>query len=247
MSKRIYAVAICALMLVACAKKGTSPEPEAAENPELSAVNTPPPSVAPSGAETNTASAGMETNDPMEQGAGTGTGMAPAAPAPVATTPPETLTDDQIAKITETVDAGEVEQGRIAQKKAKNARVKKFASHMVTQHTKSKKQNATLVKKAQITPADSTTAQTLSEKSSQTLATLESTESPDFDKKYIDAQIEQHENVVLLLDSKLIPNASNADLKARLEETKKLVETHLTEAKEIQQSLASAESPTPMP
>jgi len=242
MGKRIYAYAICAVMLLACAKKGATPDPEAAENPDLSGMNTPPASPSPSPAEDQTSSVGMETGDPTEP-----TAAAPMMPPPTAVpaTPVETLTDDQIAKITETVDQGEVEQGRVAQKKAKDARVKKFASHMVTQHSKSKKQIATVTKKAQITPADSATAQTLSEKGEKTLADLESTASPDFDKKYIDAQVEQHENVVTLLDSKLIPSASNAELKARLEETRKLVEAHLTEAKEIQTSLASAENPMP--
>ena len=134
---------------------------------------------------------GTETAQPVTDTGPTGVTTSPPTSGTSTAAMPqnETLTDDQIAKIAETVDSGEVEQAKIAQKKAKNAKVKKFASHMVQQHTKSKKQNETLAKKAQLTPADSTTSQDLSQKSSETVATLESTESsPDFDKKYIDAQ-----------------------------------------------------------
>jgi putative membrane protein len=154
---------------------------------------------------------------------------------------PETLTDDQIAMITEAVNSGEVAQAKLAQKKAQDPRVKKFASHMVTQHNKLKKQGESLAKKAQLTPMESTTSMDLSQKSTETLASLENADKTNFDKEYIDAQVQQHESVVLLLDSKLIPNASNSDLKARLEETRKMVEDHLNEAKEIQSSLASAQ------
>lgn len=224
-----YACAFCSLLSFACSKQGSSPAPESAANPDLATVNTPPPSVAESPAQESTASVTEPSLTPP--------------PAPVAVEPaPETLTDDQIAKITETVNTGEVEQAKIAQKKSKNARVKKYAAHMITQHNKSQKQIQTLTKKAQITPADSPTSQDLSQKSTETVASLESSDATTFDKTYIDAQVQQHESVVTLLDSKLIPNASNAELKARLEETRKLVETHLNEAKEIQSNLASADT-----
>ncbi len=253
MSKRsaVFVCAICSVLSVACAKKGTSPEPESAQNPDMSTMNTPPPSKTPSEATAATSPMGTEGAQPVTDTGPSGVTTSPptSGTSTAATPPAETLTDDQIAKIAETVDAGEVEQAKIAQKKAKNAKVKKFASHMVQQHTKSKKQNETLAKKAQLTPADSAVSQDLTQKSTETCASLESAEATNFDKQYIDAQVQQHESVVLLLDSKLIPSASNADLKARLEETRKLVETHLNEAKEIQSSLASAEgstTPTPM-
>ena len=255
MSKRIavYVCAICSVLSFACAKKGSTPESETAQNPDVTQINTPPPSVGPTAAERETStvmSEGPQTGpQPVTDTGPTGVTTAPPTQPSTAKTPqPETLTDDQIAMITETVDAGEVQQAKLAQKKAKDARVKKFASHMATQHTKSKKQGASLAKKAQLTPAESSTSMDLSQKSSETMAELENADRENFDKQYIDSQVQQHESVVLLLDSKLIPNASNADLKARLEETRSLVEKHLTEAREIQSSLASAETtPSSMP
>jgi len=150
------------------------------------------------------------------------------------------LNDDQIAKITETVDTGEVELAKVAQKKATDKRVKKYAEHMVTQHTQDKKKVESLSKRVQITPADSSVSADLAQNASRTRADLESAPKDDFDRQYINAQVEGHQKVYDLLSSQLIPNATNADLKNRLEEAKVMVEKHLTEAKEIQSSMASA-------
>jgi putative membrane protein len=234
--------AVFSLLLIACAKS-TSPESQTASDvPDTTAMNTPPPSVEPSAAE-------QQTN-PMASGTTTGSeigtqqpGASPVSPMPaepMAAAPAETLTDDQIVKITETINSGEVEQAKLAQKTSKNGKVKKYAQHMISEHNKANKQTLSVAKKAQITPADSPTAQNLSDKASRTQETLATTDKADFDKRYIDAQVEAHESVALLIDSKLLPNASNPELKARLEEAKKMVEEHLAEAKEIQSNLATA-------
>jgi putative membrane protein len=237
--------AVCSLLLVACAKS-TSPESETASDvPDTTAMNTPPPSVEPSAAEQQTNPLASDTPGTsgdigMQQPSASPVSPMPTTPATTAATPAETLTDDQIVKIAETINTGEVEQAKLAQKTSKNGKVKKYAQHMIQEHNKASKKTATVAKKAQIKPADSPTAQNLSDKASRTKETLATTDKADFDKRYIDAQVEQHESVVLLIDSKLLPNASNPDLKARLEEAKKMVEEHLAEAKEIQSNLATA-------
>jgi putative membrane protein len=235
--------AVCSLLLVACAKS-TSPESQTASDvPVASTENTPPQSTDPSAAQQDTS--GIAATTPSSDIGAQQPGASPVSPMPtepVAAAPaPETLTDDQIVKITETINAGEVEQAKLAQKSSKNGKVKKYAQHMISEHNKANQKTASLAKKAQLTPADSPTAQNLSDKASRTKETLATTDKADFDKRYIDAQVEAHESVALLIDSKLLPNASNPELKARLEEAKKMVEEHLTEAKEIQSNLASAE------
>ena len=126
MSKRsaVVVCAICSVLSVACAKKGTSPEPESAQNQDLSTMNTPPPSETSSEATTATSSVGTETAQPVTDTGPTGVTTSPPTSGTSTAAMPqnETLTDDQIAKIAETVDSGEVEQAKIAQKKAKNAK-----------------------------------------------------------------------------------------------------------------------------
>jgi putative membrane protein len=149
------------------------------------------------------------------------------------------LKDEEIVKITASVDAAEIEQAKLAKSKSKNAQVKKFATHMITQHTQSKQKGAKLAKSAKLTPSDSDLGGQLEGKAQSTLETLKSADAAGFDSAYMEAQVKQHQEVLDLLDRQLIPNAQNADLKAQLQTTREMVQQHLTQGQEIQQSLAS--------
>jgi putative membrane protein len=152
-------------------------------------------------------------------------------PAQPATSP---LDDNQIVRVVSTVDSGEIEQGQLAQQKASDVRVKKFAQQMIDQHSKSKQKNLTLIKQQQLLPSNSSVANDLTDNGSRVLDSLNRVEGPDFDKTYIDAQVDQHQAVLDLLNSRLIPDATNAELRSQLEQTKKMVEQHLQHAKSIQ-------------
>ena len=64
---------------------------------------------------------------------------ATAEPQPAAAVPEkQTMTDEQIAAMTDAANTAEIDQAKIAQKNAKNQRVKKFAAMMITDHTQAK-------------------------------------------------------------------------------------------------------------
>jgi putative membrane protein len=226
--KLLRALAIGSLALGACSKQGSAPEPETSYSAaETTTTET---SVYPT-----TASAPEQPVESDIQPTPIASGAEqPAAPAAA----PSALTDAQILKVAETVDQGEIEQAKEAQKKAKNADVKKLASHMIQQHTKSKQKGASLAKKTQLKPEDSTVASDLSTAAEGTLQTLRACPPGELDRTYVDAQIKQHEGVLELLNTRLIPSASNAELKAQLEETRGMVERHIEEARKIQQALS---------
>ncbi len=175
---------------------------------------------------------GMGTTDP-------GTPKAHPMPGEGASEAP--LTDPQITKVTDAVNAGEIAQAKLAQTKAKNASVKQFAKKMVTQHTKAQKEGAKLAASKEMDSAECPLADQLKQKSDQTLESLQAAERAEFDQKYIDAQVQQHQEVLSLLDDKLIPHAQSPELKTKLQETRSMVDQHLTSAKEIQEKLSSAQ------
>jgi putative membrane protein len=217
-STPLAAVVISSLLLgAACAKHGSTPESEMASAPPpttttVVAEPAPPPAV-----------------EPVAEA------LLPAPEAPA----PAPLTDAQIAKILATVDSAEIEQAKIAQKKSKNASVKKFAAHMIQAHTKAKQKGTTLTKKAKLTPEDSDISTDLTGKTTATLESLKTADAASFDALYIGAQATQHEEVLNLVDSRLLPSVTQEDLKGFLGETRTMVETHVTEAKTIQQELAA--------
>jgi putative membrane protein len=150
------------------------------------------------------------------------------------------LSDGEIAKVTEVVNSGEIEQAQLAKTKAKNAKVKKFAQHMITEHTKAKQTGAKLVKQEQLITQDNAIATEVSNDGNAMLQSLRNAEPEGFDLVYINGQVDQHQKVLDMLDKQLIPAADDPELKAELEKARGMVERHLTEAREIQQTLTTA-------
>lgn len=157
---------------------------------------------------------------------------APAQDAP--------LTDADIAAITEAANTGEVDQGKLALKKAKNPKVKKLAQMMVDDHSKAKSDQATCVSKAQITPSSNTLSRQIGDDGAQALSSLQNDSGSDFDIAYVDLQVNEHQQVLTTLDQKLIPNAQNADFKAVLMKQRDKVAEHLKHAQDLQQQLGGA-------
>lgn len=149
----------------------------------------------------------------------------------------ESLRDSQVVQVTRSVDEAEIEQATLARNKARDPRVQTFAEHMIEQHTRSKQDSAELAKKARIEPEDSRTAAVLQGKAGQTLQLLRTVDASQFDATYMNSQVQQHDDVLKILDEQLIPSTDNTDLKAALRDTRALVVRHLTEAKELASNL----------
>jgi putative membrane protein len=217
-SRPLAAVVISSLLLgAACAKQGSTPASETAAAPATTTIVVAEPA----------------PPAPVEP-------IAEAPPPPPEAPAPAPLTDAQIAKILAAVDTAEIDQAKIAQKKSKNAGVKKFAAHLIQAHTKAKQKGTTLTKKAKLTPEDSDVSTELTGKTSATLESLKTADAASFDALYVSAQATQHEEVLNLVDSRLLPSVTHEDLKGFLGETRTMVESHVTEAKTLQQELAAA-------
>jgi putative membrane protein len=165
----------------------------------------------------------------------------PAASQGDEATPPEAMTqgtaalnDDQIMAILDSVDTGEIEQAQIATTKASDPRVRDFATQMITEHTKSKQKGAQLASQLGITPTASHYSQELQTKGSKMLEKVRAADSTKFDSIYMKGQIQQHQEVLNLLSDKLLPAASDAQLRQMLVEAQTMVQHHLDEAKQIQ-------------
>lgn len=149
-----------------------------------------------------------------------------------------TVSDSEIAFITEVVNNGEIEQGQVAINKAGNPQVKRFAQRMISEHRAANQAGAKVVKQAGIIPQESAPATKIEDDATGVLESLRSTEPGEgFDRLYMETQVTQHQKVLDMLDTQLIPSASNPKLKAELTKRRGMIERHLTQAREIQQSM----------
>ena len=118
--------------------------------------------------------------------------------------------DPQIAGIVVTANQIDVDQGKLAQARSKNKEVQDFAKRMVTDHTAVNKQASDLVTKLK---------------------------GAEFDKAYVNHEVDYHQQVLDAIDKVLIPNSKNAELKDLITKVRPAIAAHLDHAKMVQSSL----------
>ena len=146
------------------------------------------------------------------------------------------INDAQIAAIVVTANQVDIDAGKFAAEKSTDAAVKAFANTMVTDHSAVNKNAVDLVTKLKVTPEQNDTSRSLKAGGDENVAKLRTLSGKAFDKAYVDHEVAYHEQVISALDSVLIPNAQNAELKALLVKVRPAFVAHLDHAKHLQQT-----------
>ena len=147
------------------------------------------------------------------------------------------INDAQIASVVVTANQVDIDAGKLAASQATNPEVKKFAETMVTDHTAVNKSAVDLATKLKVTPEDNPTSQSLKSGGESNVAKLKTLKGAEFDRAYIDHEVEYHQSVIDALDKTLIPGATNPELKALLVKSRPAFVAHLEHAKHIQETL----------
>lgn len=150
---------------------------------------------------------------------------------------PAALTDPQIAAIVVTANQVDIDAGKLARSMTHSKDVKQFAQLMVSDHSGVNQSAVALVHKLKVTPENNATSDSLMKGGADNLANLRKLKGKDFDRAYIDHEVAYHEAVIDTLDTALIPNAHNEELKALLVKVRPAFIAHLEHAKQLQASL----------
>ena len=145
--------------------------------------------------------------------------------------------DAQIAHIAYTAGQIDIKAGQLALQKSKNKEVREFADNMVRDHTAVNEQALALVKKLNVTPQDNDTSKALIKQADAKQAELAKLDGAAFDKAYADNEVAYHKMVDNALETVLIPDASNAELKDLLSTGLKIFQGHEQHAEHVAQSL----------
>jgi putative membrane protein len=165
-------------------------------------------------------------------------GDSSALSSAVTSEPGAPLTDPQIAAVTDAVNTAEIEQAQLAQSKSTNDQVQSFAGMMIEHHGQAKRKQTTLG----IAEAESPLSLKLAAETHTTLAQLKQKSGSEFDRAYLQAQIDGHQKVLETIDQQLLPNAKDPELKTYLQELRPQVAAHLERARTAKDALASAGS-----
>lgn len=166
---------------------------------------------------------------------------APEATPPVEPAPPAApaMTDPEIAAFLGNAHKGEIELGNLAIKTTKNKDVKALAQMIVKDHTAADKKSKDMLGKAGIAPQEGEQARMLAQGAQDTMTKLKELKGVEFDKAYVDSQVEMHQKVIDAVDQTLMPAAQNAELKQLMTDARPGLEKHLEHCKKVQAALAA--------
>ncbi len=145
--------------------------------------------------------------------------------------------DAQIAHIVVTANQVDIDAGKLAEARASSADVRAFGKQMVTDHSAVNQQAVALATRLKVTPQDNPTSQSLKAGGAENVAKLGKLSGAAFDKAYVDHEVAYHQQVLDAIDTTLVPNAQNAELKALIVKVRPAFVAHLEHAKMIQASL----------
>lgn len=140
-----------------------------------------------------------------------------------------------IIAITDAANTAEIEQGRLARVRAKDARVRDFAAMMVKHHAEARKDQ----RKLKVEPQPGADVLNMKRESQRKLTELREKKGKEFDRAYIDLQVDEHRALLGRIDRELLPAAKDDGVTAYLKQIKPRVESHLAQAERLQQELGA--------
>ena len=204
------ALVACIAALAACGGGGSAENGGMAGDSATSAVSAPTPDV-------------PQAAPP----AGTG------AQAPVA----GEMSDANIAAVASASNQDEIQTSQVALQKGENAGVKAYAQQMVDAHTRMEQQMMQLLQTKGITPQDNAQSTQMKQAMQSAMQAMQAMSGRQLDSMYVAHQIQSHQMTMTALETMLIPNARDPQMKAMLEAARPAVSEHLVEARKLQGTL----------
>lgn len=145
--------------------------------------------------------------------------------------------DNEILNIIKTTNELEIDASKVAKSRSKNPEVTSYAEMMITEHKSNEKKGKEVSKAEKIKPKSNELAKELKKENKEKISGIKKLKGHEFDKAFMDLQVEMHTRLLTDLENSYIPGAQNSQLKSFLEETKTHVQEHLTKAQHIQTTL----------
>lgn len=147
------------------------------------------------------------------------------------------LNDSEIANVAVVANQIDIDYAKLAIAKSKDAAVREFANTMINDHQAIIDLAVELVTKLGINPKDNPVSKSLLNQAYQTTKKLKSVKGKAFDEAYINNEVAYHKTVIDAVNTLLIPQSQNTELKALLKTAVPILETHYHHAKMAQSKI----------
>ena len=187
----------------------------------------------------DTTTTGVAQQD-VPQGApppGTGS-QAPVAGEPMAGAPAAgEVSDASIAAVASASNQDEINSSRVALEKGENAQVKQYAQRMVDDHTRMEQQMQQMLQQKGLAPQDNAQSLQMKQAARAALTRLQGLSGRALDSAYVAHQVQSHQATLQAMETTLIPNAKDPQMKSMLEAARPAVAQHLADAQKLRQSM----------
>ena len=160
-----------------------------------------------------------------------------ACRARMAETPAPALTDANIAAVVVQANNADIMYAELALAKSLTPAVREFATMTKRDHESVNEAALALVTRLGVTPVENTLSFDLRDDAETKRLTLRDFEGFAFDSAYAANEVTYHTTVLGAIDTALIPNASNPELRDLLIAVRPAVAAHLTHAQTLAASL----------
>lgn len=147
------------------------------------------------------------------------------------------LDDSQIINIMMTVDKGELSAVQEATKRKLPASIDLYAKYLIQQHQQNLEELSLLAKQLNMQPKVSVISTSMVASGQNEIKALNELQGNAFDKAFIDSIVKGHKEGLDLIDTKLLPQTKNPQLKAFVEKFRSMVLEHLEKGIKIQKTL----------
>jgi putative membrane protein len=174
----------------------------------------------------------------------TATAPEPAPVAMPAPTPPAPalLNDSQSVEALGTLNHGEVELARYALERARTEPARHLAQTMIDEHTQAEADVVAWAQEHMVAGQANDVSPAVLASANAVRARLESTTDDDFDRAYVQSQIDMHSDALDILDQRIVPGAQDPAFRTLVTHIRGAVAMHLAHAR-----TTLAELPHPSP
>ena len=161
-----------------------------------------------------------------------------AAPAPAAATASSGPTSDGvIAGLFIAANTADIHYGGVATAKGRKPEVRQFGQTMMNDHGALNTALNALLERQGITAIDTEESLNIRDDAEELRDEMRKKDGAEFDRFYMDNEIDYHTKLLARMDREFIPRAKNAELKEFLSNVRTAVAAHLAHAKVVRKTL----------
>jgi putative membrane protein len=147
------------------------------------------------------------------------------------------LDDATIVAIFDNANTADIETGKLASARGHSKEVRQFGAMLARDHDMVRQQGRDLAKKLGVTPTPPAGDKSLEDQSA-VIRQLSALNGAEFDRAFLQREIQFHKDVIAAIKTTLLPAINNAELKALVVKVAPAFEAHLQMAENLGKQLA---------